>query len=96
MAQADKFLWTRDTYVPYPFRVADVIRPPQRGQGQKRGRPIRRAERFRIARLVRDEGEARAAERLGVDRRTLARAIAGLPLYPGTIALLQQGLARSE
>jgi len=46
--------------------------------------------------LVRDEGEARAAARLGVDRRTLARAIAGLPLYPGTIALLQQGLARAE
>ncbi len=50
--------------------------------------PIRR----RLAGLVARHGERQTVARLGVSRQSLARALAGLALYPGTHALIRQRL----
>jgi hypothetical protein len=55
--------------------------------------PLSEADRARVRLLVELRGESRAAALLGVERRTLARCLAGLPLYPGTLALVTQRLA---
>lgn len=50
--------------------------------------PIRR----RLAALVASDGERLTVARLGISRQSLARALAGLALYPGTHALIRQRL----
>jgi hypothetical protein len=59
-----------------------------------KGTPLPPIERARARQLLRKLGEAGAAAALGVDRRTLARCLAGLPLYAGTRALVQQRLQK--
>lgn len=54
------------------------------------------AERERLRHAVGDIGERDAANYLRVSRQTLGRAIAGLPLHRGTVALIRQGLASWE
>jgi len=42
--------------------------------------------------MIDAHGEVRAAAALGIGRHTLIRAIAGLPLAPGTHAILRERL----
>ena len=49
------------------------------------------ADTIAAVRALVDQGsEARAATELGVSRQTLARIIAGLPVQPGTAALVRE------
>jgi len=57
-----------------------------------RGAPLPLGDRRSLKKLVEDLGERGAAARLGLDRHTLARALAGLGLYPPTIFLIRQRL----
>jgi hypothetical protein len=43
---------------------------------------------------VRISGELAALEATGASRNALARALAGLPVYAGTAALIREGLKR--
>ena len=52
--------------------------------------------RTRIRRLVSTGGERSACAQLRVNRTTLARALGGLPVQVGTIALINQQLAIVE
>jgi len=52
--------------------------------------------RDRLRALVAREGKRLTLARLGVSRQSLARALAGLPLYPGTRALIRQALDAAE
>lgn len=61
-----------------------------------KGSPFPEPDRSILARRVRAIGERLALVALGVNRQTLGRALGGLTLYPGSIALLRQGLARLE
>lgn len=54
--------------------------------------PLRR----RVAALVQSDGERLAIARLGIGRQTLARALAGLRLATGTLALVRQRLDAVE
>lgn len=56
------------------------------------GAPLGADERERLRALVRYHGETRAAERLGVSRHALARALGELPVHRGTAALIRAGL----
>lgn len=60
------------------------------------GAPLPDPLRRRIAALIERDGERLTVRRLGVSRLSLARAVAGLPLYPGTHALLRQRLDAEE
>lgn len=57
------------------------------------GIPTTAERRTELAALVRDRGEAGAAEVLGINRATLARAMAGLPIHRGTHAQIAVRLA---
>lgn len=46
----------------------------------------------RLRKLVDEMGEWRAYEELGLNRLTFARALAGLPLRPGSIALIERAI----
>ncbi len=59
---------------------------------RRRGANVDEAERARIRLLVEERGERGAAEELGLDHRTVARALAGLPVYPGTRSLIRERL----
>ena len=68
-------------------QVAPVMTP---------ARPLRRAsetltgsEIAWLQRLIRDEGERAVVRMTGLSRNTIARACAGLGLYPGSLALLR-------
>jgi hypothetical protein len=54
--------------------------------------PLRNA----LADLVRREGEHATVRRLKISRQTLARALAGLRLYPGSHALIRERLANID
>jgi hypothetical protein len=58
-----------------------------------RGEPLPEIDRERVRLLVEQRGEGATAEALGIERRTVARCLAGLPLYPGTRALVRERLA---
>jgi hypothetical protein len=58
--------------------------------------PLTSGERALLARYVREVGEARALTELALGRQTLARAIAGLSLRRGTIALVRARFGRME
>ncbi len=58
--------------------------------------PLPKPQRETIARLVASHGEAATQAILGTNRATLARALAGLLIRPGTVALLQARLAKAE
>jgi hypothetical protein len=62
-------------------------------QSRVNSRPLSSAEREELGRAVSLLGERTAVERLGLGRQTLARALAGLGLYPGTHALIRERLA---
>lgn len=51
--------------------------------------PLDASERAALADLVHTAGEAECARRIGLSRQSVARAIAGLRVYPGTIALIR-------
>ena len=53
-----------------------------------RGMPLSDELKAELRQLVHAVGEREARSRVGVSRSTLARALAGLGLYPGTAALL--------
>jgi hypothetical protein len=61
-----------------------------------RGEPLSEPQRVRVLGLVERFGESVAAQKLGIERRTLARVLAGLPLYPGTRALVGQRLEGAD
>lgn len=61
-----------------------------------KGAPLPESERAALLRFVRARGEGQTAAALGLNRQTLARAMGGLPIYPGSVALVRQGLARLE
>ncbi len=54
--------------------------------------PVPVPVRERVAAIVKEVGEKQAIARLKVGRQTLARVLAGLPVYAGTHALLRQQL----
>ena len=54
------------------------------------------AVRARLAAVVAAFGESAAVMRLGVSRHSLARALGGLGLYPGTETLIRQRLDAIE
>ncbi len=59
-----------------------------------KGSALPEAERRRLADLVDQVGEREAVGLLGCNRQTLARCLGGLGVYPGTVALIRDGLAR--
>lgn len=59
---------------------------------RKRSEPLLESERARIRVLVDELGERQAAAQLGLEPRTLARALAGLGTYPGTRSLIREHL----
>ena len=61
-----------------------------------KGAPLPEAERVLLARHTRRCGEQLLLAVVEVSRQTLARALGGLTLYPGTRALIRQGLAKLE
>lgn len=54
------------------------------------------ADKARLSDLVARIGEPRTVKTIGIPRQTLARALAGLGLRRGTIALIQQRLGSLE
>jgi hypothetical protein len=54
-----------------------------------RGEPLGDHLRHQLAEIVRTSGEHGALKHLGIPRATLARALAGLGLRRGTIAMLR-------
>lgn len=62
----------------------------------QRGAPLPVKIRVRLAASVAERGECRVAVDCGCSRQTLARALAGLPIYPGTVALIERYLMARE
>lgn len=58
--------------------------------------PLPDPQRARCKRLIAAKGHAKAAELLGCSRPTLDRAIGGLELLPGTVALINQAIAERD
>jgi len=54
--------------------------------------PVSKPDRDQITALIRDNGEPATIARLGISRQTLYRVVAGLPVYPGTHALIRERL----
>ena len=61
-----------------------------------KGSPLPDSERAALLRHVRARGERQTVAALGINRQTLGRALGGLTIYPGSIALIRQGLARLD
>lgn len=57
------------------------------------GIPATAERRAQLATLVRERGEQGTADVLGINRATLARAMAGLPIHRGTHAQIALRLA---
>ena len=57
------------------------------------GTPLSARDRERVRTLIARIGERGAQRALGVSRQTLARALSGLPVQRGTIALITGALA---
>jgi FixJ family two-component response regulator len=60
------------------------------------GTPLPERERQAIRRLVAERGERQAGIDLQVAAATLARAVAGLPMARGTLALMRERLAETS
>jgi hypothetical protein len=65
---------------------------PKGAQGEAAPQDVRDA----ITALLAAHGEAATVDRLGVDRQTFARVLAGLPVRRGTLALVRESLAKTE
>lgn len=61
---------------------------PKGAQGKVAPRTLRDA----LHKIILDEGEAEAAKRLGMNRTTLMRVVAGFPVREGTIASVRAKL----
>jgi len=59
---------------------------------KQRGASLSPRLRADLLKIVRVEGERAVAERFGLDARALVRALAGLNVLAGTIALVERGL----
>lgn len=59
-----------------------------------KGTALTDGERRLLWGLYQKFGEPRVAEMIGINRQTFARALAGLPIYNGSIALIQIGLKK--
>ena len=55
--------------------------------------PLSEGERAALMAEVRRQGETAAAHRLGLSRTLIARALARLPIRPGSILLIRSSLA---
>ena len=62
----------------------------------QRGAPLPAKIRVRLAASVAERSERRVATDCGCSRQALARALAGLPIYPGTVALVERYLAQQR
>lgn len=60
-----------------------------------RGAPLPPKIRVQLAAAVRDRSERQVARGCGCSRPALARALAGLPIYPGTVALIERYLEKA-
>ena len=58
--------------------------------------PVKPGDRKRLNDMLSRHGEAKTREMLGLSRHTLARIAAGLPVYPGTAALIRERLQAIE
>ena len=58
----------------------------------KKGNPLAASLRKRLAAAVLKKSERQVAETCGCSRQALARALAGLPVYRGTVALVERYL----
>jgi hypothetical protein len=63
---------------------------------QTKGTPLGTRDRAQLRRLVGLLGESESARKIGIHRQSLARVLAGLPVYAGTRALIAQNLAKSQ
>jgi hypothetical protein len=61
---------------------------------RQKGFPLPENERSRLADAIKQRGELAVLEAAGLSRSALARALAGLPVYAGTLALVRQGLGK--
>lgn len=66
------------------------------GKHDPKGAPLPEAHRTQLQRQVRARGEAAVVLACRLSRPAFARALAGLPVYSGTLALVVQGLAKLE
>ena len=57
--------------------------------GKPKGAPLPDDLLRRFRAWVKARGEAAAVQEVGVQPETFARALAGLPVYPGTVALVR-------
>lgn len=60
------------------------------GKIEQRSGSLAAAERERLRAIANRDGLEQAAERAGMDSRTLSRVIAGLHVHPGSIALAER------
>ncbi len=65
-------------------------------KGTPKGEPLDDEMLDELTALVLERGEAEAAEITGINRGTLARAVARLSLYAGSHALISLGLHRAR
>jgi hypothetical protein len=54
-----------------------------------KGEPLTPALRKRLEAFVAEHGEAQVAQQIGLATSTLARALAGLPVYRGTVRIIE-------
>lgn len=73
-------------------RLAEASPAPKPRGAQ--GEPAPQALSDRLRAMFEAEGETIIVRRLGIDRGTLVRVIAGLPVRRGTIALVQEALTK--
>jgi len=59
---------------------------------KQRGRPLPDKSIRELKKMVAERGERAVAEACGVSRDAFARVLAGLPVYRGTIALVERAL----
>lgn len=76
---------------PY-MRVADSRSTMATGTARRIGSSLPRELRIPLRRAVEREGDRAVARRLGLSRSTITRAMAGLRIMPGSIALLRERL----
>jgi hypothetical protein len=66
------------------------------GMSKSKGSPLPDLERAALMLLVQAHGERFVLQAIGVNGQTFARAVAGLPIYPGSAALIRIGLSKLE
>lgn len=73
--------------------VADSRSTMATGTTRRIGSSLPRELRSPLKRAVEKEGDRAVARRLGLSRSTITRAMAGLRIMPGSIALLRERLS---